>query len=260
MEHAPKKGYGFRGWRYATAQASLGSPSATPFAVCLDTGCTMSLVDCGFFQQQCPDTKINTMPTPMEVRGIESVAHNANQFALMDIYLQGTDGCVALIQREVHLVDELKANMLIGIDILAPEDVSINLSKQEAIITSCANVHIPLSIETQSGQIQRTVFSGERTVIPPHTRQSIPVHGPKGKPLDLPQDWDLLFEPGYTQKVSVYAHIVSSTMKSIYVQNNSDQDVVLPCNIKIGEVLEYKADGCFLASSDDVELATRPAK
>ena len=148
VEHAPKKGYGFCRWRYAIAQASLGSPSATPFAVCLDTGCTMSLVDCGFLQQQCPETKINTMATPMEVRRIGSVAHNANQFVLMDIYLQGTDGRVALIQREVHLVDELKANILIGINILAPEGVSIDLSKQEAIITSCTNVYIPLSIET----------------------------------------------------------------------------------------------------------------
>ena len=97
-------------------------------------------------------------------------------------------------------------------------------------------------------------------MIPPHTRQSISVHGLKGKPLDLPQDQDLLFEPGCTQKVSVYAHIADSTMKLIYVQNNLDQDMVLPRNIRIGEVLEYDANGCFLASSDDVELAACPAK
>ena len=48
VEANSQKEYAFRGWIYATAQASLGSMSNQQFSICLDTGCTMSLVDRGF--------------------------------------------------------------------------------------------------------------------------------------------------------------------------------------------------------------------
>lgn len=86
--------------------------------MCLDTGCTMNLID-RQLQQQCPGIEIRTMATPMEVSGIGPSSHAANQYALVDIYLPGNNGRTAHSKREVHLVDSLKANLLIGIDIRA---------------------------------------------------------------------------------------------------------------------------------------------
>ena len=70
----------------------------------------------------------------------------------------------------------------------------------------------------------------------------------------------MLFEPIVKQKVSVFAHIVNHSMEAIYVQNDSDSDVILPRNTRIGNIIEYEADGCFLASVNDCEIALKPAK
>ena len=267
-----RQGYGFKGFRYATAEARIGTPSDIPerltkedilgstSPICLDTGCTMSLVDRNFLLSNCPNIKISTMATPMEVRGIGSASHAANQYALVDFCLPGNDGRIAYFQREVHLVDNLKANLLLGIDILAPEGIVMDLSAKIAVVKSCDSVVIPLSVETRSPRIQKTIFSEKRMIIPAHSRKSLPVRGPKGRSLDLPQDRDLLFEPGPKQKVSVFAHIVDHTMSAIYVQNDTDSDVTIPRNTRLGDVVEYEADGCFLATPEDINLAAKPPK
>ena len=49
------------------------------------------------------------MPTPMTVKGIRSKKHEASEYVRIKIYLPGKDGTVALIERELHVVDNLAA-------------------------------------------------------------------------------------------------------------------------------------------------------
>lgn len=51
------KGYGFHSWQYVAAMACLQS-DGTAEVVCLDTGCTMSIIDREFLQKQAPTAKI----------------------------------------------------------------------------------------------------------------------------------------------------------------------------------------------------------
>ena len=259
-EASTKNGYGFRGWRYATAEANIGSLTSPASSICLDTGYTMSLIDRKFLLQMLPNAKVKTMASPMEVRGIGPSSHNASQYVLVDIYLRGNNGRIAHLTKELHLVDELKANLLMGIDILAPEGIDVQLSRQTATIASCADVEIPISIQTRSSKVRKTVFTKTQMVIPPRTRKALPIQGPKGKPMELPADRDLMFEPGIRQKVSVFAHIVDHTISEVFVQNDSDVAITLPKNTRIGEVTEYEADGCFVVTSSEADLAAKPAK
>ena len=253
-------GYSFRGWRYATAEAYIGSMEGPTTSICLNTGCTMSLVDRSFLKDRCPQIKIHTMSSPMEVRGIGLTSHSANVYARVDFYLPGKDGRTAYFQREVHLVENLKANLLMGIDIISPEQIHIDTSREVATVRLYDNIKLALSIRTRSSNVRKTVFSQKETRIPAHMREALPIYGAKGTPLNLPQDRNMLFEPSVKQKVSVFAHIVNHSMEAIYVQNDSDFDVLLPQNTRIGNIVEYEADGCFLASVNDSEIALKPAK
>ena len=74
------------------------------------------------------------MASPITVRGVAQGVHRCNEFAKLDIYLQGTS--TALIRRDVHIVDGLKAKMLIGMDIIGPERIIIDAARKLAIIGS----------------------------------------------------------------------------------------------------------------------------
>ena len=255
-------GYGFRGYRFATVKVCFKYHGET-YEICVDTGCTMSLIDRNFLHKLINEglvVDIKKMPTPMTVRGLGTNQHDASEFARIAIYLPGSKG-TALVTREVHIVDNLSANALIGIDIMKPEGMMLDLQHDMMTIGSCNNLQVPISTRTkQSSQVDTAIFSITRKVVAPHTDMRIPIKA-RRKPLrNLPADRDFIFEPAEHDSLSVCAHVVDNTMSEILVRNNSDLPVVLPKRTRLGKVVEYEANGCYAVSPDAQDLAHRPAK
>ncbi len=88
------------------------------------------------------------MAVPLKVRGIGASKHESDEFVLMPIYFLTFDEhkqpVYARIYRKMHLIDGLKANMLVGNDIIALESIMIDLANPTAFITSC-NVWIAIT-------------------------------------------------------------------------------------------------------------------
>ena len=103
-------------------------PSAIPDhatldeSCCLDTSCGVTLVDRCWLTQRLPNQKISKMAVPLKGREIGSAKHNSDEFVSVPLYFLGRDKSKQLvyvqIDRELHLVDSLRANMLIGNDII----------------------------------------------------------------------------------------------------------------------------------------------
>ena len=91
------KGYGFCGWRYATVEASL-SQNRPVTSICLDTGCTASLVDRNFLKEHLPTAEVKKMASPMKVRGLGSGSHAAGDYVELELFLPTTDGRTAVIR------------------------------------------------------------------------------------------------------------------------------------------------------------------
>ncbi len=81
------------------------------------------------------------MPVLLKVRSIGASKHKLKNFALTTIYIPGIDErgqeVYASISCKLHLVNGLKANMLVGNDVLYTEGFAINLSTFFALIHSC---------------------------------------------------------------------------------------------------------------------------
>lgn len=246
-------GYGFRGWHYATTKVkfTLSGPLHT---ICLDTGCSMSLIDRSFLTKEIPGAMIRRMASPISVRGIGSMNHNSNEYVVLDIYMPGMDERTAHIRREVHIVEELPAKMLVGSDIITPEAIIIDMSKKIAIIGSCKGIPVALSVTTRSNQrLYRPILAQKETVISPRSVVAVPITHHN----DLPADRDFLFEPQYNgvtrrlqQTGAIYAHIVDCNMSHVQVHNASNNAFMIPASTKLGTLIEYDADGCYLVDSD----------
>lgn len=81
------------------------------------------------------------MSTPLKVRGIGASKYESAQFAELPLFLLGENNegqkVYAFIRCELHLVDSLKANILIDNNILAPESFVLNVGLGHALVGSC---------------------------------------------------------------------------------------------------------------------------
>lgn len=81
------------------------------------------------------------MSTPLKIRGIRSSKHKSAQFAEVTLFLLGENvegqHIYALFKCELYLVKDLRANILVENNILAPEGFILNFKRDHAIVESC---------------------------------------------------------------------------------------------------------------------------
>ena len=255
----PVEGYAFRGFHYVTAMVQLFFLGLL-FDLCFDTGCTMSLIDRKFLRENHPDAEIKKMPTPMTVKGIGSKRHEASEYVRIKMYLPSKNGSVALLERELHVVDNLTAKALIGIDIMKPKGIIVDLQNDVMKIGSCQDLEVPIVVASKGSRTNATIYSSKRMIIPPHSNVAVPIRGPSKQLLDLPQDRDFIFEPQTLDSLSAYAHIVDHTMSKVFVRNDSDRPITLPRKQKLGKVTDYDGADCYSVAPENHDLAAKAPK
>lgn len=90
----------------------------------------MSLIDIDFLHTQAPNFSIQKLNKPINVREIRSVTHTCIKFVTLDVYftrILHEQPRTAQIQRDFHIVKDLKAQMLLGMDIIGPERINTNI-------------------------------------------------------------------------------------------------------------------------------------
>ena len=111
------------------------------------------------------------MATLVEVSGISLDKHRTDEYIITPIYIlgkakNGTTATAKLAPREIHIVDNLRANILIGIDIITPKSIDILASKRVAYITSC-DVKTPIKVLSTRPPVRRVISAKKAIVIPP---------------------------------------------------------------------------------------------
>ena len=137
-------------------------------------------------------------------------------------------------------------------DIIGPERILLNIPQQTAIVGSCKNARIPITVTLRAEQrVTRSIKANHNVTIPPHTHMMIPI-----QQHELPDDRDLLFEPVDTSDgLAIHAHVVDCYMATVQARNDSELPVTLQKDTLLGTVVEYEVDGCLRAHPDIALLA-----
>ena len=198
-------GYAFREWQYAACDVSFQRHGPKK-RICLDSGCTMTLGDRAFLKDNIWSFENNIKKTssPIPVRGLGNKVHYSSEYFVVDMYFQGVSNDVsstAHIRREIHVVDDLKVNVLVGVDILAAESMLLDFGKKTLSIGSCQDLVTDIDILSKSEpNLRRVVRAKSRVTVPAHAFMEIPV---QVKGSVLPSDRDFLFEPSYNHDLGV---------------------------------------------------------
>jgi len=140
--------------------------------VCLDTGCTISLVDKLWLKSQNV-LAIFTIPEPITVKRIGSPTHACNTYARVDLHSPASlngELVIAKCTREIHIVDYLKAGLASSRDRHCWTRVCAQPRKKTAYIRSCDNAQIdPHCYPHKKKQTPLNVCSSSAVTIPLHS-------------------------------------------------------------------------------------------
>ena len=238
------------------------TPRSIGQLVCWDTGCSVTLVDRSFLKEQVPQINILRKDSPLVVRGIGSNHHSTTEYVMLNIYVPGnhdSDGrsVDALIRHQAFVVDNLRAKMLIGMDILGSEDIDLTISSCSGHIGSCQTKFDLIVVPPERPFIKKDVTLKRSISIPARAQLAIPIEIEMGN--ELPSG-DYLFEPANGCPVALFSSLVDSSFHAVLVRNDSDLPVHLPKKLQMGSVMDLEADGVYHLSDPDTELAVKLSK
>ena len=261
-------GYAFRNWRYATTKlwlefnSLMSENSKKPEAedCCLDFGCPVTLGDRSFMQRHLGEAMVvHKLASPLSVRGVGGKMLRTSEYVTACICLDATDSeqqpIIARLFAEIHLVDDLAANLLLVTDVLVPQEMVLNFKDRLVRIGTC-NATAPIDVVARKDDIKRTVRVRKAFVIPPSQTVNVPItyQRPGGNFL-LSEDRDYLFEPQCSHHLGdqggVYAHLADFIFSFVQVHNASSCPVELPRRARLGTLVEYNQQECYLATSDE---------
>jgi hypothetical protein len=176
------------------------------------------------------------MITSLNVRETSINKHETSEYIIVTIYF--TDKIFEeklvrrIIRREIHLINNLKINMLIKNDILDFENIIIDEANNKTIITSCNNMIVLIEIRTLSKKIiNKTLHARVFTIISSRSMTTILVHH-----TNLSSNRDFLFK-------SEKQHIVLDVLSKLV----SDSD-----DINISDSKEL--DALFIITLIEIKL------
>ncbi len=85
----------------------------------------------------------------------------------------------------------------------------------------------------------------------------MPIISPYYITLELPSKREFIFKPKKLDKLLVYAYIISYNLSYIFIRNNTNEEIKLPKNIKLGYITKYEATEYFLVEAYYSDLTTR---
>ena len=95
----------------------------------------------------------------------------------------------------MHIINILKARLLLSLDILKLKGIIINLNHKIIIIQSYNSLIIPIQIYLKNNEyIQQNIFPLFKIIIPVHTKTKIQIKKYKGKKFLLFKNKDFLFK------------------------------------------------------------------
>jgi transposase InsO family protein len=179
------------------------------------------------------------MARALQVKGISGNEHSTSEYVIATIRIPGTEfktskAVEAVITRELHIVDGLDANILIGTDVMVPEKINLLMGDKKMQISSCTvTADIQVHIRSSYQRHEHPVHAKQTTWIPPRSVASVPIHS-----LNAVADRDFLFEPVQLEQLSLFAHVVDAKTASILVKNDTSRSILLPRNQRLGHLHE----------------------
>ena len=153
--------------------------------------------------------------------------------------LKNDQKIIFLIQREIHLIDNLKINIFFDNDITNIEKFIIDMTKKRVIINNI-EIFIVLNIRSFKIAIQRLIHLRKIIVVFLYIEMIISIYN-----FILSNNQDFLFESNNDFKLSMYIYFVDAFTFFIIIRNEQNVSIQISRNYRLNRILKFDFSNIF---------------
>ena len=138
------------------------------FNSCVNINCMMSLINHKTVHLHFSNTKIEKAFKSILIHSIEINTHNNINYAVLTLLILkkiNEESVLVQMQRKFHLIDNLKINMLLRINVLILERIAVNFHQHQLIIEFYQNFITSIAISSKSHLIKRAFKISDKIII-----------------------------------------------------------------------------------------------
>ena len=250
--------YDFKGWQYVTTELCLAEDASSIFE-CVDSKAEIILTDIIFFKSQTKNRiSIRTITTSIIVRDLKTNKHLTDKYAVVFIYfkkkVQQKNKIRTMITKEIHLINDLKINILLENDIFDFELFDISMSTNTIYIESC-KITISINIITTHRFFQsKFVHFTKIKIVSSNFERFISIHK------IVISNRNYLFESFDSTNFSVYAHLIDDKINFILIRNNNDKFLKIFRNFKLSFLSQFFYINVFQINTHLFDMILRNSK
>ena len=228
--------YDFKNWQYVITEICL-TENALSISECIDSDVEIILIDTDFFKSQTRNhVAIRKMTISITVRDLNANKHMTNRYAIISIYFkkknQHNNEIRVMIIREIHLIDELKVNILLENDILDSELFDIFMSTSTVYIESCKVTILIRIINIHRSFQSMSVHFTKVKIVSSNFKCLVSIHRISASIREY------LFEPSDSTNFSIYAHLMNDEINFVLIRNNSNKSLKILRNFRLNTLIQ----------------------
>ena len=211
------------------------------------------MIDIKFFTANCK-AFIRTIITLITISDLDAQKHSIDKYAIAFMYFSNVDEkkhlVKTLITKEIHLIDDFKANILIENDVLKSELIDVSIFKKSIYIESC-DVTIFIRIQTKARVT--SMHTIKSVIVSSQTKLTIFIHN------IVVSNCDYIFELENTN-FAIYAHVVDANIKIILIKNDFNSIVKIFRNFRLENLMKMNYSNACLMNFSVAEFALKRLK
>lgn len=218
----------------------------------------MSLIDKNFLKKQFLNMIKHRIIFNIKIKNIDIKMHDNSKYVNVNFYFQKKcrdEIMIVQLKIKFHLIDDLKAQMFIKMNIMNSKQMILNFDNKIMIISTCENIEISISFHRKNASIDRTIRAAAKIIVSMKTTMIISIRIKKFK-ISTNRSYNFYFKikRQLKSKNKYFAYVTKIKMIAIQIKNTSTKSYVISKNFKIEHFCNYDEKNCFLTTSKNNHL------
>lgn len=222
--------------------------------LCASNDTFMSLTNKQFVIKKYSDIIIHKTFKSTQIRKINEQMHDNSKYVVMNLYILETIKKARILTHfttKIHLMNNLKINILLKIDVLTSKKMILNFEQSKMTIFTCKEFVIDIITIRKIEKINKLMRASNKIIISINVIISISMHVKNFISTRIDYSFFSKIQFTLNSKNEFFAHVIESNLITVQMRNAFHKTFIISKNLKMSKFQNYiENDFCIMRSKN----------